>query len=273
MKQYSIVAAVLAGFLGSGAIASAQSLNNDDIVNERVDAIAESVEDKFALSEDANRGGNPDFAPGWRGSLYASADLTSGNTDTTDLSIGARVTGGFGPWNQTVSLAYDYGETNGTKSKNELFALYDVNRNLSDRFYVYGLARANNDYLNNDQDLFVGFGPGYRIFNTEQLAWRVQAGPGYRVSDIFGSGDVDEAGVSASSRFFYAVSETLDLTNDTDVLWSDAGTLVTNDIGLTWDLTGPLSARVGFKSDYNSNPSAGQVDMDTTTGVALIVSF
>lgn len=274
MTPHQILAASsIAVLLGTTSLASAQSLTTADAIDDRVDNIIENVDDEFALSNDPERSSNVQYAPGWRGTAYLSADLTTGNTETFDVSVGSRVTGGFGPWNQTISLAYEYGEASNAESKNELFVLYDITRDFSDRFYVYGLARAENDFFNDTNDLFVGVGPGFRIFNEENLAWRVQAGPGYRVSDAFSGGDIDEAGVSASSRFFYGFSDTLSLTNDTDVLWSDAGTILSNDAGITWKLSGPLSARFGVKTDYNSDPSAGQVDTDTTTGVALIVAF
>ena len=32
-------------------------------------------------------------------------------------------------------------------------------------------------------DAFLGFGPGYRILNSEQTTWRVQAGVGVRYTE------------------------------------------------------------------------------------------
>ena len=85
--------------------------------------------------------------------------------------------------------------------------------------------------------------------------------------------DFDEAGISASSRIFYKFSDNVALTNDTDVIFSDASTLVTNDLGVTVSLTGPMSMRVGIRTDYDSNPAAGLSKTDNTTGVALVYSF
>jgi putative salt-induced outer membrane protein len=263
----------LGALLASTAFASAQSLNNDDPVNERVDEIMEDTQDKFALSNDAQRNANATALPGWRGSVFASADLSTGNTDTFDVSIGSRVSNRTGAYNQTFSFAYDFGEADGSETQNELFTLYDVNRSFTDALYGYGLARAENDFANDNRDLFVGFGAGYRIFNDAQTAWRVQAGPGYRISNISSGADIDEAGVSASSRFYHRFNEGMFLTNDTDIIFSDSNTLVSNDIGVNVSLNGPLSMRLGVKTDYNTDPAPGLDDTDTTTGLALVYTF
>ncbi len=254
--------------------AFAQSLNNPDPVQDRVDDIIESTEDALVQSDDDNRFANPTFQRGWRGSVYASVDVKTGNSDTADVSVGSKVTNSNGPWNQTINLAYEYGEAGGATSKNEIYSLYDVNRNFTDRVYGYALLRGERDFQNDTGEVFLGFGPGYRIFNQSDLAWRVQAGPGYRVSTQgLGVPDFDEAGVSASSRLFYKFSDNVTLTNDTDVIFSSNSTLVTNDLGLNVALTGPMSMRVGLRTDYDSNPAAGLSKTDNTTGIALVYSF
>ena len=275
MMNFSKTSAIaLSVLLGTAAISQAQSLNNADPVAERVDDIVEETQDKFALSNDDQRFGTATMQEGWRGSVYASADLLTGNTDAFDLSVGTRVTNRNGPWNQTISMAYNYAEADGAETKNELFTLYDVNRTISGDFYGYGLARAENNFTTSSSDLFAGVGVGYRIFNTPDLAWRVQAGPGYRINGLSLTGtDIDEAGVSASSRLYYKFSESVFLTNDTDIIWSDSNTLISNDIGVNVQLSGPLSIRAGVKTDYNTDPGAGRKNMDTNTGLALVYSF
>ena len=267
--------ALAAGTLFSMTLnAQAQSLNSSDPVAERVDGIIESTEDQFAKGQDDQRFGNQTFQQGWRGSVYASADLKTGNSDASDLSVGAKVNNSSGPWNQSINLAYEFGEANGTTSKNEIYSLYDVNRNFTDRIYGYGLLRGEKDFQNNTGEVFLGFGPGYRVFNERDLTWRIQAGPGYRISTNSGViPNFDEAGISASSRLYYRYNESVFLTNDTDVIFSGTSTAVTNDLGVNVSLTGPMSLRVGFRTDYDSAPAAGLKKTDTTTGIALVYSF
>ncbi len=275
MRNVFTGVAVSVAALATGVgFSNAQSINNADPVEDRVDAIIENTEDALAQDNDPNRYNTPTFQKGWRGDVYASADLKSGNSDTTDLSIGAKVNNTQGPWNQSINLAYEFGEASGATSKNEIYSLFDVNRSFNDRLYGYALLRGEKDFLNDTGEVFLGFGPGYRIYNSRDLAWRVQAGPGYRVSTQGGIvPDFDEAGISASSRLFYRISDTMSLTNDTDVIFSGSSTLVSNDLGVNVSLSGPLSLRVGLRTDYDSNPAPTLKKMDNTTGIALVYSF
>lgn len=272
--KVKIVPFALGALIAAGTSVNAQSLINNDPVENRVDAIIENTEDQFEKADDDARFGNQTFQEGWRGSVFASANLTTGNTDTSDVSVGAKVTSTVGAWNQRINLAYEFGEANGTTSKNEIYSLYEVNRDFTERFYGFALVRGQKDFVNNTSDVYLSFGPGYRIVNQRDFTWRVQAGPGYRVSTSGGVvPDFDEAGVSASSRIFYRMNSSVFFTNDTDVIWSNNGTQITNDAGMNVALSGPLSLRVGVKTDYDSNPAPGLKDTDTTTGVALVYAF
>ncbi|KKL97521.1 hypothetical protein LCGC14_1833650 [marine sediment metagenome] len=154
-----------------------------------------------------------------------------------------------------------------------------MNRSFTDQFYLFGLGRVQygiasenrpDDYVT---DAFIGFGPGYRIINTPNLAWRVQAGPGVRFTED--ADDVDETEVAgiASSRFFYRINQGVFVTNDTDILYSDANTRVTNDLGVSVSMTDTLSTRLSYFTDYNSDPAPGIENTDNTIKASLVYSF
>lgn len=250
------------------------SLNNTDPSKERFDSIVEQTQDQFKRSQDAERYGRSGRREGLHGNVYGSAVLNTGNTDTSSLSLGVKMTHGAGVWGQEFSLGYEYGKTGDTTSKDKYFALYDVTRDFSDRLYGYGLLRTEGDKLADTSDSFAGFGVGYRIFNDRDFAWRVQAGPGYRIKEAsLSSFKADEAGVAASSRLYYRISSSAYLTNDTDIIWSDASTLMTNDLGATMSLAGPISLRLGFKTSHDSVVPTSLKGTNSTTSVAVIYGF
>ena len=122
-------------------------------------------------------------------------------------------------------------------------------------------------------DSFIGFGPGYRILNSPDVAWRVQAGPGVRyVEDQAGFDTTEFAGL-ASSRFYYRLSDTASLTNDTDVLGSEINTVITNDFGINLKVTEALTTRLSYRVEYNTDPLPGLSSTDSTVGVSLVVGF
>ncbi|WP_371742298.1 YdiY family protein [Pseudoruegeria sp. HB172150] len=243
-------------------------------LDDRIDDIQEDVDDDLADAQDSARFGPAQFDQGWSGSVALGFSANSGNTDTVDLNFAGRFHYGQGPWSHTFGFAGEFSEDNDVRSEEEVFATYDVNRSLNDRFYIFGLASVRYDaFDSNEWDLFAGAGPGYRIINTSDAAWRVQAGPGVRyVEDQTGANTTEVAGVVAS-RFYYAFTDSVFLTNDTDVLFSDDSTLVTNDLGLNFKVTDVFSTRVSYRTEYDSDPLPGYDNTDNTLGVSLVYGF
>ena len=275
MKKLTAFAAAtsVAVLLSTSAYAQG-ALVGTEALDDRIDDIQEDVGDEFEKSDDTERFGGNQYAQGWTGSLSASLSATSGNTDTADFSLGARMRYGAGPWNHALGAAIEYGEDNDVKSKEEAFLTYEANRYFNDSFYVFGLGSLRyDDFASNRYDAFLGFGPGYRVINTPDMTWRVQAGPGVRYTeDQLGVDETEVAGL-ASSRFYYKVSDAVFLTNDTDVLYSDVGTLATNEIGVNFKMTDTLSTRVGLRTEHDSDPVPGTRSTDNALTAAIVFGF
>lgn len=250
------------------------ALVGTEALDDRIDDIQTDVRDDLARGDDDERFGPLGVPQGWRGSLALMGSATSGNTDSGELSVAGRLTYGIGKWTHTFGFAGEFGESNGVRNEENIFAIYEGNRYFTEEFYMFGLARLEHDgFATNERDGFIGFGPGYRIINTPDMTWRVQAGPGWRyVKSNAGVSDT-EGGFIASSRFFYGFNDTVSLTNDTDVLGSDVNTIATNDFGINFKMTDTLSTRVSYRTEYNSDPLPGFKHADNTFGVSLIVGF
>lgn len=289
IRLLSGVAAVAVGLSAAGAV---QAQDGRLGVRPGVSAVqgeigiaggSESVEDielrtqrEIAQAEDEARFGNSGVPQGFRGSLALTGVATTGNTETVDLGIGGRFTLGQGALNHTFGLAVEYGEAENVRDRNRVLGIYDLNYDLTDRVYVFGLGRGEYDEFasRNEVDVFAGVGPGYRILNSPTLAWRVQAGPGVRYTKNVDNGDTntDLAGI-LSSRFYYQVANDVFVTNDTDVLYSEVDTLVSNELALNTRIVGPISGRVGLRTDYSTEPAAGQKSTDNRMSIGVVYSF
>lgn len=252
-------------------------------LNDQIDDINDDVNDDIARGDDDERFGPNGVVQGWRGSLALTASGTSGNTDTGELSAAGRLTYGVGDWNHLIGFAAEYGESNGIKNEEKFFATYEGSRYFSDQFYAFGLARFQYDGLLVDEnnnvrdgsetDAFLGFGPGYRVLNKENHTWRVQGGPGVRYFQDVNDNSETEVGFIASSRYYYAFTDTVSFTMDTDILGSDVNTIISNDAGVNFKMSDSLSTRVSYRTDYNTDPAAGLKSTDNTIGLSLVLGF
>jgi putative salt-induced outer membrane protein len=278
--KLATVAAFALALTTSGAVA--QDLLGTTALNDTLDDIDRDVARDQARANDALRFGNPAFRPGLSGSASLSYSGKTGNNESQDLTIGTRLRYAAGPMVQTIGVAIDFQEADNTATKEDIFMVYDANYYFNDQFYAFALARLQTDGLadtgtatqpasqNVEKDAFVGIGPGYRIFNTEQMTWRMQAGIGksyLKYGD--GRSESEVAGI-VSSRVFYGFNDNMFLTMDTDVLKSDSALRVNNDLGLNFKMTDAFSTRVSYLTEYNDSRATRS---DNKLGVSLVYGF
>lgn len=273
MKIRNTMAASVVALLVASPVFAQGSLVGVDALDDRIDDIQEDVTDDLNNADSRDRSNNQ-YAQGWTGSVALGFSATDGNTDTADLDLAGRFRYGNGPWNHTFGFAVEFSEDNNVRNKEEAFATYDVNRYFNENFYVFGLGSVRYDgFDSNEWDAFIGFGPGYRIVNEQNQTWRVQAGPGVRyIKTQTGTDTTEWAGI-VSSRYYYAFNENVSLTNDTDVLFSDQDTFVTNDLGVNFKVSKSIATRVSYRSEWDSNPLQNFKSSDNSLGVSLVYGF
>lgn len=279
----TIVAALSAPAFAQTEYSTGSNITGVGAVEDQITDIEDLVVDDFDRSNDPDRFGPADRRQGLFGQMSLSYSGSDGDTKNgQDLLVAGRVSYNQGPFAQSVGLAMDYSENDdGDKDSEEVSAIYDAQYYFNDRFYAFALGRISVDGLVESgpelrRDGFLGFGPGYRVINTDQTAWRVQAGVGVRYTQTGDQYLADESdtdtGYIASSRFYHKLNETLFLTNDTDYLTSDAGDLATNQFGVNFKVTDALVTKISYTTEYEKNEGA-QSTTDNTLGFAVVYGF
>ncbi|MES2143403.1 MAG: DUF481 domain-containing protein [Pseudomonadota bacterium] len=268
-------ASALALMIGdTGAIAQTTITGIRDI-NENIDDLERDARRNVDRGNDQYRFGNPEYREGLSGSASLGYSGATGNTDSSEFSLGARLRSASGPFVQTIGVLLEFSETNGTKSKEEVFGVYDANYYFNNSLYGFVLGRVSTDGLANAlgqtaTDAFVGVGPGYRIINTDQASWRVQAGVGVSYLKDGLDNETTEIGYVASSRFYYRFGESIFATMDTDILKSDSALRVNNDLGLNFQVSDAFATRVSYLTEYNDSRA---IETDNKLGVSLVYGF
>ena len=289
----AIVAALSVPAFAQTEIAAGANATGVGQVDDQITDIEDAVTDDFERSQDPERFGPQDRREGLFGSMALTYAGSSGNSDAQDLGVAGRVSYNRGPFAQSVGLAIEFSENDdGNKDKEEVSGIYDAQYYFNDRFYAFALGRFTIDSLVDgeadypgDEDVaeeltdlrrdgFLGFGPGYRVINTESTAWRVQAGVGVRYTQT-GQQYVDdesetEVGYIVSSRFYHRFNENIFITNDTDYLTSDANDVATNQFGVNFQMSEQLATKVSYDTEYQSDRD---IRSDNTLGVSLVYGF
>lgn len=279
-------ASSLAALIGGAAMAQ-ETITGIDALDDRIDDIERDVAEDMARAEDAARFGSPEGRQGFSGSAALGYSGKTGNNESQDLSLGLRLRHAQGPFVQTLGAALDFSESEGSSTKEDIFAVYDANYYFNQNFYGFVLGRLQMDGLADEltaddiadgvalsdkvrRDAFLGFGPGYRVVNTPEMTWRVQAGIGISYLEFGDDTSVTEEAAIASSRFFYKFNDNVFLTNDTDILNSDTALRANNDLGVNFKMTDTISTRVSYLSEYNDSRA---IKTDNKLGVSIVFGF
>lgn len=272
MKTIATLAATTVLALSVAAPAFAQNtITGVRQLDDQIDDIQRDANRDLNRQNDAARFGENGVAQGFQGSAALTA---TGTDDTADLSLAGRMTYGVGSWNHLIGFAGLYGESDGESDDKEFFLTYEGSRYFTPQFYAYGTGRYQYDNdTDNRQDAFLGLGLGYRIYNTEQVAWRLQGGPGIRYIEDQQRDSESEVAALISSRFYYSLTDVVSLTNDTDILGSSDDYNVSNAFGVNFKVSNNLSTRISYQTEYDSDAAPGIKSTDNTIGLSLVVGF
>lgn len=277
MTNNVFIIAVISGFIATTGAAQTTTFTNQDASADAVDDIEEDIADD--RERDLGRFGNEGRELGDYGSVAVRAIAVQDDSGTSvDVGLGLRFGTYDGINGYDVTASYAYGETDGVKTEDTLLAGIDYRRDLNDTLFAFGKLEAGFDNMADtagdfSQDIFVGAGLGYRIYNTADLQWSVQAGPGYRTSKRVAMADVSEAAASVSSNVFKSLSDATYVTNDTDVIYSETATTLVNELALNVAMTETLSLRTGLTTSFNSETDADLSEGVNTLGVSVIYNF
>lgn len=272
MSKSVKILAMLGMVAGTGAYAQQSAFSGQDGASKQVEAFDDSL-DK-AAERDLPTFGNTGRELGWTGSVSASANATSGNTDSVDVGAGARLGYYDGVNGHRLNFAMSYSENNDVRTKNESFLSYDYTREFGSNLYGYGqLQGAYSEFGAYEEDLFGGLGIGYRAVNSADTNWSIQTGPGFRKAKTAKGSTIEEFAWSLGSFFSTKLSDTASLYNDTNVLWSDADVFTTNELGVNVAMTNTLALRTALTTKHHTQPAAGFEETDNALGVSLVYAF
>jgi putative salt-induced outer membrane protein len=278
------VVAATAATIAGAAVAQTTTFTNEDAAADQFDDLQEQIADD--AERDVGRFGNEGRVVGTYGSVAlrataynddnGSADGTG--DDNANVGLGLRYGTFDGVNGIDVTAAYNYSEDNGDEAQNQLLLGADYRRNFGPRYFGYAKLDASQDRAaenldDNYVDVFLGAGLGYRILNDATSQWSIQAGPGYRYTETVGGFDNSEAAASISSNYYRSLSATSYVTNDTDLIYSDTSTLLTNDLALNVAMTNALSLRTSLSTSFDDSVDDTFGDASNTLGVAVVYNF
>lgn len=222
----------------------------------------------------------------WRGALAASLALASGNTKSSNFSIGADGVKATKEDKVSVFLTSLYGTndvgntTQKTANRTRGGLRYDWN--LSDRTFVFGLAELENDKIANlDSRFSLGAGFGYKVIKEKDTAFDIFGGIGYRAdkNTVFNLGRSSSVSTNATELLLgeessHKLSDSSSFRQKLTIYpnLSDSGkNRAQFDAGFVTAIANGINFQVTLSDRYNSDVPKGakKSDLLLLTGVSM----
>ncbi len=225
----------------------------------------------------------------WRGTGGAALSVTSGNSSTQAVLLGADMARLTTQDKITLGGNINYargkldGVTTTTANKWGGFGQYDYN--LSPRLFAFGKLGLEGDALIdlNLRSTLVG-GLGYKLVDTKELSFNVFGGAGYSTDryDVAKTiGDKTDTHFSRASLYFgeestHQLSASTSFKQRLEVypgLSGDKAQIMKFTAGLGVAMSSTMSLTVGLTDSYNSKPPAGAKKNDVALFTGVNVKF
>jgi putative salt-induced outer membrane protein YdiY len=217
-------------------------------------------------------------APVWAGSFGAGLALTSGNADTSNLNITAKVTHDpANPHVMTADAFYLRGTNQGdTIVSRSAFNIRD-DYALTDRASVFGQFQYLRDTFKSI-DYLTGptVGIAYKLIDLEPTKFTIDAGGGVIWERNTNLGTTTSGAITLGEAFLHRVSDRATFTHSAKGLWktSDFGdSLYTIAAGLAASITSRTQLKVELLELYKSLPPPGRVKGDLSFLTSVVYTF
>lgn len=213
----------------------------------------------------------PDFS----GSGELGLVINRGNSDSESANAKVEVILENNNWSNESTASGVYSRDSGNTSANRF-----VLANRTD--YQFGGERYAVGALRYDRDRFSSFlyqssaalGYGYRLIDTEIHRLRIEAGPGFRMSEDRATGRQDDQAI-ARGFFDYRwnVSETTEFNNKTLIEAGSSNTFTENVTSLSVAINSRVSLKTGVTLRHNTDVDPGKKKTDFLSTVNLVYNF
>lgn len=210
----------------------------------------------------------------WDGRGEIGGFLSTGNTENTGISARVDLTREGLQWRHKVYANADYQESFGLVSRERYAAGYEPNYKFDDRLYAYGALLYESDRLLGYFDRYsASAGIGYGLIREQGMSLDVTIGPAFRRTNYTDEVLENSVGGRGSVDFDWNITRGLKITQDASAYVHTVNSTVNATTGVEAKLLGPLSARLSYNVQYESDPALGRTSFDTISRAALVYDF
>ena len=211
----------------------------------------------------------------WSGSGQLGFSMTSGNSDTENLTAGLKVRRESNNWVSDLSLDLLRASNNDVDTAERYTLNTKTGYKFDDNDYAYYGTRWDKDNFSGfDYTITTTVGWGHKFKDTETDRLITELGLGYKTEAL----DVDRSennGAVLSGKLDY-MKQLTETTQFEDVLVVEAGddnTFIQNDLGFKFKVSEKFAVKLAHQYRHNTDAPVGKDSTDTLVSANLVYDF
>lgn len=211
----------------------------------------------------------------WTGDVSLTYLVNNGNTEGETFGGKAKALRDWQKWRVTTKLEGINQSDESGRTGEKYFGSAKLDRKFGDASYIYGLLQHEDDRFSGyHYQTSVSLGYGQTVIDSDIHQLALEAGPGYRRSEVEQGDKLEEEGfVRGALAYKWTISPTSHLTEDLSVEVGDESTISKSSTQLKTKINSSFALTVGYDIKHNSDVPPGTKNTDTTTYVTLDYGF
>lgn len=211
----------------------------------------------------------------WEGEVKLGANRATGNSDNIAVGFGLEASRPTGDFVHNIRAFADLARQNDETTQKRWGAAYKLDYQLSDRTYAFTrFSYEEDEFSGFDYRLFAGAGLGHFIYDTENLSWSVEGGPGYRYSPIDDTREIEQQfALYGSTEFDWTIREGVVFEQDVNVTWTQATSTLQSITALRTNITEALATLLSYEYRFETDPPEDRARIDTIARVSIVYGF
>ena len=211
----------------------------------------------------------------WSGTGQLGFTSTSGNTDTTSITAGLKITLETGKWISDVALDILNASNNGKDTADRFIVSsktgYKFNQN---NYFYYGSRYENDNFSGYDYVMSSGVGWGHKFQDSKETRLIMETGLGYKIQAL----DIDRSETTGMAflgklDYMHQLTDNMSFENLTVIESSSDNTFIQNDAGLAFKVSDKFKVKLAHQYRHNTVVPVGTDTTDTLVSANLVYDF
>ncbi|MEZ5472251.1 MAG: DUF481 domain-containing protein [Marinicella sp.] len=211
----------------------------------------------------------------WSGTGQLGFSMTSGNSDTENLTAGLAIKRESEKWVSDLSLDLLRASTNDVETAERYTLNTKTGYKFDENDYGYYGTRWDKDNFSGfDYTISTTVGWGHKFYDNEESKLITEVGLGYK-TEAYDIDRTENNGMILAGKMDY-MRQITETTKFEDVLVVEAGqdnTFIQNDLGFSFKVSEKFAVKLAHQYRHNTDAPAGRKSTDTLVSANLVYDF